>query len=458
MKGSQELTNIIVIMLDSLRPDHIHQYENEWVKTPNIDSLANDGVLFENAYPEGLPTIPVRTALFTGQYTLPFRPWKPLSPEDLTLPEILATYGYTTALITDTYHLFKPNMNFHKAFNEWIWIRGQEGDAYRSCPPKYNPEDFMKPEMKGTHVEKLLIQYLRNISDREKEEDYFVAKVIRESIRWLESNVKNQPFFLWIDCFDPHEPWDPPPEFEKLYTDPNYKGKKIIHPKYGTTEWLTEEELKYIRGLYAGEVTFVDKWVGKLLEKLKELELYDSSLIVLLSDHGVPIGEHGWILKHPHTLWSELVRMTLIIKFPENKYAGKRIKSLVENCDIPATILDTIGLKRETRYMHGKSLLPLIKGEVEKLKDYIITGYHASMHRCVRTEEWSFIFRPEGKDELYNLVKDPKEKNNVIDEFKDVAKKLASKLARCTYIRAAKRAETLRRMLQIKYEMSELPL
>ena len=451
-------TNVVVIMLDSLRPDHVHCYGNEWIKTPSIDGLARDGAVFENAYPEGLPTIPVRTALMTGQYTLPFRPWRPLLDADMTLPEILSAYGYTTALITDTYHLFKPGMNFHRAFSQWVWIRGQEGDAYKTCPPKYDPEQFMKPEMKGTHVERLLIQYLRNISDREREEDYFVAKVIREAVKWLEENAGSQPLFLWVDCFDPHEPWDPPPEFERLYTDPNYRGKKIIHPKYGRSDWLTEEELKYIRGLYAGEVAFVDKWVGVLLNKLKELELYDDSLIVLLSDHGVPIGEHGWVLKHPHTLWSELVRMTLIVKLPGNEHAGTRVKGLVETCDVPATILDVLGLDREARYMHGTSFLPLIRGESERLKDYVIIGYHESLHRCVRTEEWSFVFRPEGRDELYNLIKDPEERVNLIDECKDVARELASKLARCSYLRAARRAEELRRMLQVKYEMSELPL
>lgn len=450
-------TNIIVLMLDSLRPDHIHCYGNEKIKTPNIDSLAKDGVIFENAYPEGLPTIPVRTALFTGQYTLPFRPWQPLTPQDITIPEILTAYGYTNALITDTYHLFKPGMNFHRGFHVWRWIRGQEGDVYRSGPPKYNPEDFMKPEMKGTHVEKLLIQYLRNIADRETEEDYFVAKVIREATEWLEKEAR-EPFFLWVDCFDPHEPWDPPPSFEKMYTDPNYRGKKIIHPKYGKTDWLTEEELNYIRGLYAGEVSFVDKWVGVLLEKLKELDYYEKSLIVLLSDHSVPIGEHGWILKHPHTLWSELVRMTLIIKFPENTYAGTRVKKLVEDIDVPATILDVIGLERETRYMHGKSVVLLLENQVEKLRDYIITGYHESLHRCVRTEKWSFIFRPEGKDELYDLEKDPGEARNLIDEYTEEAKKMASYLARYCYLYASRRSREVQRMLQLKYELSELPL
>jgi len=105
--------NIIVIMLDSLRRDHLGCYGNDWIETPNIDRLATESIVFENAYPEGLPTIPVRTELFTGQCTLPFRPWQPLAKEDVTAAELLSACGYTSALITDTYHLFKPGMNLH---------------------------------------------------------------------------------------------------------------------------------------------------------------------------------------------------------------------------------------------------------------------------------------------------------------------------------------------------------
>lgn len=153
--------NVIVVMLDSLRADHLGCYGNDWIETPNIDKLAKESVLFENAYAEGLPTIPVRIALFTGQYTLPFRAWQPLSRYDLTAAEILREHGYTSALITDTYHLFKPNMNFHRGFNVFRWIRGQEADAYKSAPSRLNIEDYMKPAMKGSGTERLLRQYLK---------------------------------------------------------------------------------------------------------------------------------------------------------------------------------------------------------------------------------------------------------------------------------------------------------
>ncbi|MEM2686419.1 MAG: sulfatase-like hydrolase/transferase, partial [Candidatus Bathyarchaeia archaeon] len=117
--------NIIVIVVDSLRQDHVSFYNRgrpvfEKVpacKTPHIDKFADECVVFENAYPCGLPTIPVRTELMTGHYTLPYRPWSPMESEDITLADILTREGYVCGLISDTYHLARPGMNFHKSFH-----------------------------------------------------------------------------------------------------------------------------------------------------------------------------------------------------------------------------------------------------------------------------------------------------------------------------------------------------
>ena len=270
--------NIIVIMLDSLRQDHLGCYGNEWIETPNIDALAQESILFENAYPEGLPTIPVRTELFTGQCTLPFRPWQPLTKEDITAAELLGAYGYISALVTDTYHLFKPGMNLHRGFDVFRWIRGQEADAYRSGPADRDLKDYTKPAMRGSRTERMLIQYLKNTTGRRNEHDYFPAQLISKAIEWIRDNTHQSRFFLWIDSFDPHEPWDPPPPYDTKYTDPRYKGPKLIHPKYGPVDWMTQEELAYVQGLYAGEVSFVDHWVGQFLDEVWSLGLQKTSV------------------------------------------------------------------------------------------------------------------------------------------------------------------------------------
>jgi arylsulfatase A-like enzyme len=445
--------NIIVIMLDSLRYDHLGCYGDDKVQTPNIDRLAQESVIFENAYPEGLPTIPVRTSLFTGNRTLHSRPWQPLTREDQTMAEILDEYGYVSALIADTYHLFKPGMNFHRGFRTFRWIRGQEADAYVSAPHNKDLRDYTKPVMRNTPTEAMLDQYLRNTSQREKEEDYFVAQVMRASAEWLESNRVHPHFLLWIDSFDPHEPWDPPPEYERLYADPNYSGPRLIHPMYGPVDWMTEEELNYTRALYAGEVTFVDKWVGYLLDKIRELGLFENSIIVLLADHGHPHGDHGSIMKTPDNLYSELLRIPLLIRHPRGLYAGKRIDALVQTDDLLPTILDLLNLSHETLAMTGQSMWPLVVGAQDKLRDCVVTGYYGSQHRCVRNETWSYIYRPHGHPpELYNLQEDPKEQNNVAHTYPEKADELAAELPRAFQILEPKFSS-----IQLRYEVDGTP-
>ena len=143
--------NLIVIVLDSFRQDHVSTYHNgtpvfEGIapcQTPNIDQFAEECVVFENAYPEALPTIPIRTQLMTGQRTLPYRPWQPLTPEDVAIAQILSQEGYVSGLISDTYHYRAPRMNFHRDFHAYRWIRGQEYDPYVSAPLKRNLSDYI---------------------------------------------------------------------------------------------------------------------------------------------------------------------------------------------------------------------------------------------------------------------------------------------------------------------------
>jgi len=424
--------NVIMIMSDSMRQDHLGCYGNDWIETPNLDKLAEESVVFENAYCEGLPTLPVRTAMFTGNYTLTNRFWQQLTPQDVSMAEILDEYGYLSAMITDTYHMFKPNMNFHRGFHVWRWIRGQESDAYRSGPHGLDLNQFIKPEMLGTRYIRNLDQYLRNVQDREKEEDYFVAKVMREAVDWLDKDCDTEkPFFLYVDCFDPHEPWDPPPPFDTKYTDPGYKGPKIIQPKFGPSDWMKEDELKNTRALYAGEVTFVDKWIGYLMDHLNEKKLLDDALLVFLADHGHPLGDHGTILKATDQLYSELLRIPLMVRFPKGENGGKRITPVVSVVDLLPTVLDILGHRREIELMQGKSMLPLIEGQADKLHDFITMGFFDSEDRCIRNEQWSYIRRPKGrKCELYDLVEDPKERKNLVDDAPDRVKEMEGAIAK----------------------------
>lgn len=406
--------NCIVIMIDSLRRDHLGCYGNRQIETANIDRLAAESVVFDNAYPEALPTLPIRSSLFTGCRTLWSRAWQPLAREDVTIAEILGGQGYTCALVTDNYHMFKPDMNFHKGFHAFRWIRGQEADAYETAPHGKDLDRYVKPQMKGDPVERMVDQYLKNTAQFAGEEDYFAPRVAKEAIAWLDRSAGVEPFFLWVDLFDPHEPWDPPAPFDRAYTDEGYRGARLIHPKYGRADWVTAEEINYMRGLYAGEVTFVNKWVGRLLARIWDLGLHENTLIVVLADHGLPLADHGSLLKTPDNLYGELLRIPFMIRLPGPGGSPGRASALVQTHDLAPTILALLAARGNAEGMHGRSLVPVMRHQVASVREHAVVGYHEAPHRCVRTAELSYVHRGDGQPgEIYDLVRDPQEQTNL---------------------------------------------
>ena len=160
-----------------------------------------------------------------------------------------------TSLIADTPHPFTPGYNYQRDFAAWQVNRGQEADAFRSAPRTVklpcNPGKLRQGEETVT-------QYLRNVSQRGREEDYFVAQTMIKAAEWLEENNDGRRFFLYLDTFDPHEPWDPPHYYVEQF-DRGYSGDEVIYPRYEFwREFLSESELKHCRALYAGEVTMVN--------------------------------------------------------------------------------------------------------------------------------------------------------------------------------------------------------
>lgn len=443
--------NLVFIMSDTFRADHLGCYGNKWIKTPNLDSFAQKSILFKNAYAEGLPTLPERTVLFTGKYTLPFRGWQPLWDHDLTISEILAKEGYATGLITDTYHMFKPGMNYHKGFDSFLWIRGQESDKYITDCNEYPLDNYLKPnweEIKEKRQPTLgkqgLKQYLINTSQRRKEEDYFVAQVINEGIKWLHRNYKTK-FFLWIDCFDPHEPWDPPDRYYRMYGDPKYKGPKLIGPWYSSVsaDDFSQEEIEYIKALYAGEVSLVDHWINKLLTELEKLNLMKNTMVVFISDHGTLLAEHGVIHKAMHfkpTLYRPLVRIPLIIYYPPGPH-HREIDELVWTPDVLPTVLRRLNIEIP-EVVHGKDFWSIVeKGEATR--NYIVSGSYighlGGNRRYITDGKWSCIHMLyDGNPELYNLEDDPEELKNIASKcplkVKEMREKFKEFLSQTKYL------------------------
>ena len=435
--------NVILVIVDSLRKDHVGAYDGI-ARTPNIDKFAKESVMYTKAYPESLPTIPVRRAIYTGIRIFPFKThkivkgipwitlfgWQPIPDEHTTMSEVFKAVRYRTALIGDNYHIFEPGMNFNRGFDEWIFIRGQEWDKYRSAVLISDEEmdKYLTPKLKGTNVERLLKRHLSNARalGRQSEEDWFAPRVFREAIRWLEENRDAERFLLVVEVFDPHEPWDPPHEFVDMY-DPGYMGKEIISPKYGPPDYLSERELKHMRAHYAGEVTLVDKWFGIFMQKVYELNLDRNTIIAFISDHGHQLGEHNLTGKVAWGLYPELMDIPLIIRHPEGVGAGEKVDEYVYNHDLFTTLISMAGIKLEHK-VDGINIWEYVEKEKVEFRRSYVTSAFANYFMYRDDDYWLITDREGGEAQLYILKEDPKLEKNVAKEMPDLVKQLYQKI------------------------------
>ena len=406
-----KINNVIMIVTDSWQFNYTGCYGNDWIRTPNVDELAREGTVFENAYAEGLPTIPVRRALATGRFTLPFFGWSNLTNQETTVADVCYRNHIQSALIADCPMLHLEKYVYSRGFDYVHFIRGQEGDHFYGNDPirHLDPLDFHKPlcdpgSTEESGLSQLTFKELKGyLSQRQywkTESHQHAGRTCKAAVDYLERVVdRSRPFYMWVDFFDPHEPWDPPSIYDpdlKCPYDPDYKGKNLIlpvpTPLYEGS--YTEEELHHIRMLFAEKTTMTDKWIGVLLGRLKEMGLYDNTLIVWLSDHGEPLGhkEHGHGIMRKCRPWpyEELAHVPMIIRHPDLE--PSRVKSFVQNADLAPTVLDFLGIKDPVAEedMQGKSMLPLMSGEKEKIRDFAIAGYH-NMSWALYTEDWSFV-------------------------------------------------------------------
>ncbi|MFP3895292.1 MAG: sulfatase [Anaerolineales bacterium] len=452
---------VIVIMNDSLRRDHVNAYgvpapwdrpghEGEpFIETPNLDHLAGESALFDRCYIASYPTVPNRRDLFTGRWGFMETGWEPLRPDDVLLAEALEEAGIVTQLFFDTLPMGSDGYGFRRGFDGWDWVRGQHGDQWITAP---HPIELpcLPHQMRGDLPK--MRRILRNRYSRRYERDYMAPKTIHAAMDWLDDNYTHEDFFLWVDTWDPHEPFDPPPYDYARYADPSYEGQEIIYPQYGRTDYLTEAELNDIRARYAGEVTMVDRNVGHLLNKIHALGLDDEALIIHLSDHGYLMGEQD-LLGKPGDLLGNLYEpschVSMMIRHPQGLGAGERLPALVQPPDVMPTILDVFGLDIPDT-VQGKSLLPLLQGETDSVHDAAISGRFiyepmegvsdtsvefdgmagARSEVCARTvtnERWSYICAPyDMLSELYDLQEDPTQTENLIAERQDIAEQMHS--------------------------------
>jgi len=407
------------------------------ILTPELDAFGQEAVIFDNCYVSSFPTIPHRCDMNTGRWGFPFHGWQPLLEDEVPTAERLREAGMYTQLLCDTPHLMSRAHNFWRGFMAYYWNRGQEGDTYvlrLNDPPK---RTVPKPKTRQGWLPgfDVGVADIHRWVNREWtwEGDTFAATTSQFACKWIEQNYKCDNFFLWVDFFDVHEPWDPPEHFVELY-DPGFTCQRMMHPNYGKAEWYTPEELRNIQANYAGEVTMATKWIGAVLRKLKDCSIYDETFVIFTTDHGMYIGEHDRVGKtniHEDDdrgtwpLYNEITHIPLMIKPPGWKGSVRR-SEIVQPPDICPTILEAAGVAVPDDMM-GRALTPLLEPGTSAQWDRKVAVSGSALSDSpdrvppitVTDGRWSLHLGAGHPPELYDMASDPAEGKNVFGENPD---------------------------------------
>jgi arylsulfatase A-like enzyme len=432
--------NILLLVVDSLRTDYVGIYGSR-VKTPNIDAIAAQGLRFTRAYPEAMPTVPARNSILSGRRTFPFHDWRdlegligqpgwsPLDDVKSSLPAVLRRAGFWTGYVTDNPFIgySKPYERLRNRFHRFGRFGGQVGgpQPVSSVPPKIL-NHWLHPSIRRRKRERVGL-YMANSRYWNDENQSFAAKVFIESTAALEEANQHRPFALMVDTYQPHEPWTPPPNYLRMYGDPDWRGPEPGTLLYSRTDnWLSKREqgpvLQRLRDLYAASVTMTDHWLGLLIDKLNELGRADDTVIVLVADHGILLGEHGWTGKISVALHPALIRVPLIVVDPRRGRKARTSDWYASTHDVAPTLLSMAGVPVPEQ-MEGVDLSRPLRGEKLPKRPYAFGGYSNSFF--VRTERWAMWAdnRP-AHFQLYDLKEDPGEFDNVARDHPKLLREL----------------------------------
>jgi arylsulfatase A-like enzyme len=417
--------NIIVICCDTFRYDHLGFVGRQHVLTPNLDQLARESACFTDYFLCSFPTLPNRIEVFSGRTTFPVFDWGPQPYQFPVLAEVFKRHKYTTALFSDNPHLAKKNFGFERGFDFVRNVPGQAGD--RSQPATAPMIDLPCAPQKLDPRPHCLERYRRNAHYYRQRGTNTTEVLYADAMRWLDSAPDK--FFLWIDSFDPHEPWDAPPRFRDLYPR-NPEGDEVIWPRSGGADRYAAAEVENMRSLYKAEISQADHWIGRLLDHLTNRNLLGNTAVIFCSDHGYYLGEHGLVgklrLGRPTPIYEEVGHVPLLVRHPAGVAAGRRISGLCQPPDLFPTCLDLAGLSA-VGWTQGHSLVPRLAGQPGQ-QCFAVSGGHPGRKGAgclsVWTDQWCFIYSPHGglsNSELYHRPSDLTQTQNVIAAHPDVA-------------------------------------
>jgi arylsulfatase A-like enzyme len=446
--------NVLLIVTDSTRADYIGAYNrNSMARTPNIDALSRESLTFDLAVPEAMPTGPVRRCLLTGRRGFPFRDWRfvpglpqepgwmPIGDSEPLFTDALGEAGVNTGYVTDNPFLVGPHFATFRRSLDMVRPDFSQG-AYR-----FFNKPFKRVASRGA-IDRYLLPALTDTAEvprlrghvgwnnlyRRSERDYSAARVLRGGMRLLDDLKDKEPFFLGVDSFDPHEPVDPPPVYLEGFEPKGVEAENGVRPiapfetpadpvsKLG----IGQDTVERVRELYAAELTFTDRWIGRLLNKLDDLGLAERTVVLYLSDHGLTLGEQGIIGKSRSRLQYHIHHVPYMIRHPEGNRASDRESYFASTHDVAQTVLSFAGV-RAPGAMNGEDLSVLFDGREPPERRYFTSCYA----NYLLAGDGRFIFitdSEENEPELYDSREDPEQVRNVAGQNPDKVQELRQAL------------------------------
>ncbi|RLF03399.1 MAG: hypothetical protein DRJ64_08350 [Thermoprotei archaeon] len=410
--------NIILLVMDVQRATNMHCYGYPKDTTPNIDKIAREGILFKKCISPGSWTLPSHASMFTGRYIYGHGVGQShtyFQRERYTLAEVLKTSGYKTVGMCNHDHWWcLYGINYYRGFDRFYRVQFKSLEEW----VEVGSEKHMKI-----------------------------------AIEWIKENHE-KPFFMFINCLEPHRPYYPPLEFrKKFYKDISLEEMiklfpDVWHVRMGKVN-MTKEMWEIHRKLYDGVTAALDHRMKLLFDFLEDTGIMDDTMLIITSDHGDEQGEHyPPYVAHSLHLYQPVLHVPLIIRYPSLFPENKTYDGYVQTHDLFPTILEIIGVKDTTIWFQnqGKSLLKILEGEE---REYALAEHQRPLHSFDRilTRDRNFDFRmydrnlkalfigkykyiwaSNGADELYDLENDPLEQNNLVNEKQDIVNMMKSKL------------------------------
>ena len=361
----------MLVILDSLNRHLLGAYGGTEFDTPVLDRFAAESLCFTRHYAGSLPCMPARHDMLCGALDFLWRPWGSVEVWEDPISWQLRGEGVATMLITDHPHLFETGgENYHTDFGAWNYLRGHESDAWRTRPdPTWAgaPALPAEPGWVPHHYDTSRTWF-------RSESEFPGPRTMHAAAEWIRREApRDQRFLLVVDEFDPHEPFDTPEPYASRY-DPD-PAPRLIWPPYAVDAVargvLTPPQAARLRAAYGSKLTMIDAWLGELLAAIDDRGLRDDTVVVIATDHGHYLGERDIWGKPGVPIYDEMGHLPLFVRWPGA--APRRIDALTSTVDVHATLCDFFGVEPQHR-THGHSLLPLVEGSTEPIRDHALMG------------------------------------------------------------------------------------